>query len=79
MSRQVTVRLHEDLVAFIDRQVQEGRAVSRAAVVAVAIDRERRREIGERDAAILAAVGSDVDGLDGLARFSAGIVFDDLA
>ena len=79
MSLQVTVRLPEELVAYIDRQVHNGRAASRAAVVAAAIERERRREIGERDAAILAAASSDADGLDGLARFAAGTEFDDLA
>ncbi len=78
MSQQVTVRLPEELVAFMDRQVHEGRAASRAAVVAAAIERERRREIGERDAAILAAGGGDDDGFDALARFTAGTVLDDL-
>lgn len=78
MNQQVTVRLPEELVAFMDRQMHEGRATSRAAVVAAAIERERRREIGERDAAILAAAGSDDDGLDELARFTAGTVLDDL-
>lgn len=78
MSQQVTVRLPEELVAFMDRQVHDGRAASRAAVVAAAIERERRREIGERDAAILAAAGGDDDGLDELARFTAGTAFDDL-
>ncbi|MFN0027353.1 MAG: YlcI/YnfO family protein [Acidimicrobiales bacterium] len=78
MSQQVTVRLPEELVAFMDRQVRAGRAVSRAAVVAAAIERERRREIGERDAAILAAAGADGDGFDDLARFVAGAVLDDL-
>jgi Arc/MetJ-type ribon-helix-helix transcriptional regulator len=77
MSQQVTVRLPEELVAFMDRQVHDGRATSRAAVVAAAIERERRREIGERDAAILAAAGVD-DDLDALARFSVGTTFDDL-
>jgi hypothetical protein len=47
-------------------------------VVAAAIERERRRDIGERDAAILAAAGSDDDDLDELARFTAGTAFDDL-
>ncbi len=80
MSQQVTVRLPEELVAFIDRQVQDGRAPSRAAVVAAAVERERRRQIGERDAAILAAAagGTDDDGLDDLARFAAEVVLDDL-
>lgn len=78
MSQQVTVRLPEELVAFMDRQVHDGRATSRAAVVAAAIERERRREIGERDAAILAAAGGDDEGLDELARFAAGTVLNDL-
>lgn len=78
MSRQVTVRLPEELVEFMDRQVHEGRSASRAAVVAAAIERERRREIGERDAAILAGAGRDGDGLDQLARFAATTVLDDL-
>ena len=82
MSLQVTVRLPEVLVAFMDQQVRDGRAASRAAVVAAAIERERRRQIGERDAAILAAAGvdggGDDDGLDELARFTAGITLDDL-
>ena len=78
MSQQVTVRLPEELVAFVDRQVLDGRAASRAAVVTGALERERRREIGERDAAILAAAGRDEDDLDELARFGAGTAFDDL-
>ena len=77
MTRQVTVRLPEDLVAFIDRRVASGHATSRAAVVGAAVERERRREIAERDAMILAAAGSD--DLDDLARYSAGVAFDDLA
>ncbi len=74
MSQQVTVRLPEELVAFIDAQVHDGRASSRAAVVAAAVERERRRQLAERDAAILAAARAhgDVDGFDDLARFAAG-------
>ncbi|MHB8451611.1 MAG: YlcI/YnfO family protein [Mycobacteriales bacterium] len=78
MSRQVTVRLPDDLVAFIDRRVEQGRAASRAAVVAAAVDRERRREIAERDASILAGVSGE-EGLDALAAFAARTPFDDLA
>lgn len=60
MSKQLTVRLADDLVEFIDRRIKDGEASSRAAVVAAAIDRERRRAIAERDAAILAkAAGCD--------------------
>jgi len=69
MSKQLTVRLADDLVAFIDERVERGEARSRAAVVASAIDRERRRAAAERDAAILAAAGRDHD-LDSLAAFA---------
>ncbi len=77
MSKQLTVRLPDPLVEFIDRQVEEGKATSRAAVVASAIERERRRALAERDAAILAA-NPDDDDLDGLAGFAARTTFADL-
>ena len=77
MSRQVTVRLPDELVEFIDVRVQRGEASSRAAVVAAALDRERRRQMAERDAAILAHVGRDED-LDNLAAFAARTSLDDL-
>ncbi|MGY1680646.1 ribbon-helix-helix domain-containing protein [Geodermatophilus sp. SYSU D01176] len=66
-STQIAVRLPEELVEFIDRLVSEGRAPSRAAVVTQALQRERRREIAARDAAILAAAAKD-DDLDELAE-----------
>jgi hypothetical protein len=53
-------------VAFLDREVATGSAPSRAAVVARALDRERRRRAAERDAAIYAALGDDA----GLAAFT---------
>ena len=77
MSRQVTVRLPDDLVEFIDQRVEHGEATSRAAVVAAAVERERRREIAERDAAILAGVLGE-DDLDDMAVFAARIRLDDL-
>ena len=77
MTRQIAVRLPDDLVEFIDQVVQSGQAISRAAVVARAVDRERRREIAERDAAILASVGSDPD-FDQLAEFAATTPLADL-
>ena len=77
MSRQIAVRLPDDLVEFIDQVVQSGQAVSRAAVVARAVDRERRREIAERDAAILARAGPDRE-LDQLAAFAATTPLPDL-
>ena len=81
MSTQIAVRLPEELVEFIDRLVSEGRAASRAAVVSQALQRERRRELAARDAAILAAADSeddDLDDLDALAEHAASIPLDDL-
>jgi Arc/MetJ-type ribon-helix-helix transcriptional regulator len=77
MSKQLTVRLADDLVEFIDRRIRDGEAPSRAAVVAMAIDRERRRAIAERDAAILAQARSN-DDLDELAAYAAHTVLTDL-
>lgn len=48
-------------MAFLDGEVAAGAAPSRAAVVARALDRERRRRAAERDAAIYAALGDDPD------------------
>lgn len=77
MSKQIAVRLPDDLVEFIDRLVADGAARSRAVVVARAVDRERRREAAARDAAILARAGTDPD-LDGLAAYAARTRLDDL-
>jgi Arc/MetJ-type ribon-helix-helix transcriptional regulator len=51
MTKQIRVRLADDLVDFIDRKVKSGQAPSRAAVVADAVEGARRREIAERDVA----------------------------
>lgn len=77
MSKQIAVRLPDDIVAFIDVLVDDGRARSRAEVVTRALDRERRREIAARDAAILATVATDPD-LDRLAEHAARTPMDDL-
>jgi Arc/MetJ-type ribon-helix-helix transcriptional regulator len=77
MSKQIAVRLPDDLVEFIDQLVEHGEASSRAAVVARAVDRERRREIAARDAAILAQSHGDPD-FDSLAQYAARTSFDDL-
>jgi Arc/MetJ-type ribon-helix-helix transcriptional regulator len=77
MSKQIAVRLPDDIVDFIDQLVDRGQARSRASVVARALDRERRREIAARDAAILARTGPEVD-LDGLAEYAARTSLDDL-
>ena len=77
MSTQIAVRLSDDLVAFVDDLVSHGDATSRAAVVSRALERERRRKIAERDAAILVRAGTDPD-LDSLAQYAAGTTMDDL-
>ncbi|MGY1842036.1 ribbon-helix-helix domain-containing protein [Modestobacter sp. SYSU DS0875] len=78
MSTQIAVRLPEDLVRFVDQLVAEGKAASRAAVVSRALERERRREVAARDAAILTAGGHD-DEFDDLAAHVVRTPLDDLA
>jgi len=75
MSRQIAVRLPEDIVDFVDGLVEEGRANSRAVVVTRALERERRRSIAARDAAILARAGADAE-MDSLAEHAARTPFD---
>ena len=72
MSKQIAVRLPEELVDFIDQQVGSGVGRSRAAVVARALERDRRRAVAARDAAILSASPPDPD-LAGLAEHVAGL------
>jgi Arc/MetJ-type ribon-helix-helix transcriptional regulator len=72
MSTQIAVRLEDKLVEFVDEIVDSGGARSRAAVVARALERERRRAVAARDAEILAREGSDPE-LAGLAEHAAGL------
>ncbi len=67
MTKQIAVRLPEDIVDFVDELVREGQADSRAIVVRRALERERRRSIAARDAEILARAGGDAD-MDSLAE-----------
>jgi Arc/MetJ-type ribon-helix-helix transcriptional regulator len=77
MSKQIAVRLPDDLVAFVDDLVHHGEASSRAAVVSKALERELRIRIAERDAAILAGhVDRD---LDRLTEYAARLPISDLA
>jgi Arc/MetJ-type ribon-helix-helix transcriptional regulator len=57
MTVQITVRLPDEAVAFIDEQVESGRSRSRAAALASMIARERHRVRAEADIAILQKVG----------------------
>jgi Arc/MetJ-type ribon-helix-helix transcriptional regulator len=72
MSKQIAVRLPDELVEFVDRAVASGSARSRAAVVVRALERERRRVVAEKDAEILARTGPDPE-LVGLAEHAVGV------
>ena len=72
MTRQIAVRLPDEIVDFIDQSVAEGRARSRAAVVARAVERERRRQLASRDVEILTG-RLPADDLDDLARYAAKV------
>ncbi len=75
MSKQIAVRLDDDLVEFVDDIVGSGRQPSRAAVVASALERERRRMVAVHDAEILAASGPDPE-LVGLAEHAVSTPLD---
>jgi antitoxin MazE3 len=70
MSKQIAVRLPDELVEFVDRAVASGAARSRASVVTQALERERRRAAAEKDAEILARAAPDPE-LAGLAEHAA--------
>ena len=70
MSTQIAVRLPDELVEFVDEVIASGAGRSRAAVVTVALERERRRALAARDAEILARTGPDPE-LTGLAEYAA--------
>jgi Arc/MetJ-type ribon-helix-helix transcriptional regulator len=72
MSKQIAVRLPDELVEFVDRAVASGAARSRASVVTQALERERRRAAAEKDAEILARTGPDPE-LAGLAEHAASV------
>jgi Arc/MetJ-type ribon-helix-helix transcriptional regulator len=71
MSKQIAVRLPDDLVEFVDDLVDSGAGRSRAGVVTQALERERRRAVAARDAEILARTGPDPE-LAGLAEYAVG-------
>lgn len=69
MTTQIAVRLPDEMVAFLDQSVASGKAASRAALVAAALEREMRRQAAQHDAEVLAQVGA-ADDLDGLVSWS---------
>jgi Arc/MetJ-type ribon-helix-helix transcriptional regulator len=70
MSTQITVRLPDDQVEFIDQEVSDGHASSRAAAISRALRREQRRRRAERDLLIMLEFGDDPD-LAGLQEWTA--------
>ena len=73
VSPQIAVRLPDQRVAFLDSSVASGRAPSRAALVASALEREMRRLLAEQDAQIL-RTGGAADDLDVLVEWTAAHV-----
>lgn len=73
VSKQIAVRLPDEVVEFIDQQVRGRHVRSRAAFVQAALERERRRLVAARDAALLAQQAGDAEGFDYLARYTAGL------
>ena len=69
MSTQIAIRLPEEMVAFLDKAVADGKATSRAALVSAAVEREMRRQAAETDAAILRNQGA-ADDLDSLVKWT---------
>jgi Arc/MetJ-type ribon-helix-helix transcriptional regulator len=70
MTKQIAVRLPDELVAFIDETVASGAERSRATFLTRALERERRRIMAAQDAATLARTGPDPD-LTNLAEYAA--------
>lgn len=70
MTVQISLRLSDDLVEFLDRSVSTGIAGSRADLVSLALEREKRRQAALVDAAILNAKGPQ-DDLDSLVEWTA--------
>lgn len=75
MSKQIAVRLPDEVAAFVDSEVAAGRATSRAAVVTRALERERRRQVALADVEILKRAGG-LDDLGNLAAHAARLPID---
>ena len=69
MTVQISLRLSDDLVEFLDRSVSTGVAGSRADLVSLALEREKRRQAALADAEILNAGGPE-DDLDSLVEWT---------
>ena len=69
MTTQIAVRLPDEMVRFLDRSVASGKAASRAALVAAALEREMRLQAAQQDVQTLEKKGT-VDDLDELVAWS---------
>lgn len=69
MTTQIAVRLPDELVAWVDQQVAEGKTRSRASAVERALRREVRRQLAERDAQIYAEMKPEDDELADMVRW----------
>jgi Arc/MetJ-type ribon-helix-helix transcriptional regulator len=78
MSKQIAVRLPDQLVDWVDEIVRSGAARSRAAVLGRALEREYRRVVAARDVEILVGSGADPE-LAGLAEHAAARLPSELA
>lgn len=76
VSKQIAVRLPDDVVDFIDRQVDQRHVKSRATFVLKALEREQRRLIAARDAEILAEGTTATDDFDALAAHASAFALD---
>lgn len=76
MSIQIAVRLPNALVSYLDESVAQGKAKSRAELVAAAIEREMRHRAAVRDAEILQSTGP-ADDLDSLVEWTAHQLIED--
>lgn len=65
MSKQIAVRLPDEVVDYLDGLVADGTVDSRAAAVKTALERDRRRRLAEAD--ILAMQSAPLDELDDVA------------
>lgn len=69
MSKQIAVRLPDDLVDFLDELVASGDEASRASIVIRALKREKRRLGTLKDVEILKRLGEDPE-LIGFAEYA---------
>lgn len=76
MTKQIAVRLPEEVVDYLDALVHDGVIESRAAAVKLALERDRRRRLAEAD--ILAIQQARRDDLDELAEHAKRVAFTDL-